>query len=152
RDRRIGESLVELGILKETEKLYYVAQQMKAVVYSLFGWEEGRYRIHFADRAAQQDTKIDLHPARLISRAVKKLYRPARLARLLPRGDRLIPTQQPAFGLHEVELETWEAQLLPHVDGTLTVAELVALARKPEEQVRASLWALVALEILEKRA
>ncbi|HEX7623473.1 MAG TPA: response regulator [Anaeromyxobacteraceae bacterium] len=152
RDRRIGESLVELGILKETEKLYYVAQQMKAIVYSLFGWEEGRYRIHFADRAAQQDTKIDLHPARLISRGVKKLYRPARLARLLPPSDRLIPTQQPVFGLHELELETWEAQLLPHVDGTRTVAQLVALARRPDEQVRASLWALVALEIFEKRA
>ena len=151
RGRRVGDSLVEMGVLKETEKLYYVAQQMKAIVYSLFGWEEGRYRIHFADRAAQQDTKIDLHPAHLISRGVKKLYRPPRLARLLPPGERLIPTQQPAFGLHEVELETWEAQLLPHVDGTRTVAELVALAKKPEAQVRASLWALVALEIFEKR-
>src|SRR6266568_1609716 len=151
RGRRVGDALVEMGILKETEKLYYVAQQMKAIVYSLFGWEEGRYRIHFADRAAQQDTKIDLHPAHLISRGVKKLYRPARLARLLPGDERLIPTQQPAFGLHEVELETWEAQLLPHVDGTRTVAELVTLAKKPEAQVRASLWALVALEIFEKR-
>ncbi|GEJ57598.1 response regulator [Anaeromyxobacter diazotrophicus] len=149
---RAGDALVELGILKETEKLYYVAQQVKAIAYSLFGWEEGRYRIHFSGRAQAESTKIDVHPAHLIARGVKKLYRRERLVRLLPDGARLMPTQQPAFGLHEVELEIWEAQLLPHVDGTRTVAELVALARRPPEEVRASLWALVALEIFEPRA
>ena len=37
--RRTGDVLVEMGLLKETEKLYYVAQQVKAIVYSTFGWE-----------------------------------------------------------------------------------------------------------------
>jgi two-component system, OmpR family, response regulator len=149
--RRPGEVLVEMGLLKEAEKLYYLAQRVKAIAYSLFAWEEGRYRIHFADRAALESTKVDLPPARLISRGVKKLYRPERLARLLSDEDRLMPTQQPAYGLHEVELESWEAQLLARVNGTRTVRELVDLARKPAAHVRASLWALVALEILEKR-
>ena len=149
--RRAGEVLVEMGILKETEKLYYLAQRVKAIAYSLFAWEEGQYRLHFADRAALETTKVELQPSRLISRGVKKLYRPERLARLLSDEDRLMPTQQPAYGLHEVELESWEAQLLSRVNGTRTVAELVTLARKPAAQVRASLWALVALEILEKR-
>jgi len=148
---RAGEVLIEMGLLKETEKLYYLAQRVKAIAYSLFAWEDGQYRIFFADRAALETTKVDLPPARLISRGVKKLYRPERLARLLSDADRLMPTQQPAYGLHEVELEGWEAQLLARVNGTRTVSELVALARKPAAQVRASLWALVALEILEKR-
>ncbi len=146
--RRAGDVLVEMGILRETEKLYYVAQQLKAIAYSLFAWEEGRYRIHFDDRAAEQGMKLDLHPAHLIWRGVKKLYRPERLVRLLPPGTVLVPTQQPAFGLHEVELEPWEALLLPRVNGQRPLEELVALARQPEHAVRASLWALVGLEIL----
>ena len=149
--RRVGDLLVEMGILKETEKLYYLAQQVKAIAYSLFAWDEGRYRLHFTDRALRESTKVDLHPAHLIARGVKKLYRPERLAALLADGDRLIPTQQPAYPLHEVQLETWEAELLPKVDGTRTTRELTALARRPAATVRASLWALVALEILEKR-
>jgi CheY-like chemotaxis protein len=149
--RRTGDVLVEMGLLQEAEKIYYVAQQVKAIAYSVFGWEDGRYRLHFADRAAREATKIDVHPAHLIARGVKKLYRPERLARLLSSDDRLIPTQQPAFGLHEVQLERWEAELLPKVDGTRTIAQLVALSKKPEAAVRASLWALVALSILEKR-
>jgi two-component system, OmpR family, response regulator len=149
--RRAGDVLVEMGLMQEAEKVYYVAQQVKAIAYSLFAWEEGRYRLTFTDRAAREATKIDLHPAHLIARGVKKLYRAERLARLLAAEDRLIPTQQPAYGLHEVELERWEAELLPRVDGTRTIAQLVALAKKPEAVVRASLWALVALSILEKR-
>jgi two-component system OmpR family response regulator len=150
--RRPADVLLEMGLLREAEKIYYLAQHVKAIAYSVFAWEDGNYRIHLADRASHEPTTIDLHPARLIARGVKKLYRPERLAKLLPADDRLIPTQQPAYGLHEVELEVWEAKLLPRVDGTRTVAELVALAGKPEATVRASLWSLVALEILERRA
>ena len=149
--RRSGEVLVEMGLLKEAEKIYYVAQQVKAIAYSLFAWEEGRYRLHFADRAALEQTKVDFHPAHLIVRGVRKLYKPSRVARLLGDRDRLMPTQQPAYALHEVPLDAWEAQLLPRVDGTRTVVDLVTLARRPDAEVRAFLWSLVALEILEKR-
>ena len=148
--RKAGEVLVEMGILKETEKLYYVAQQLKAIAYSPFAWEDGSYRLHFTDRAAHESMKLDLPPSRLIWRGVKKLYRPERLRRLLPDETRLIPTQQPAYGLHEVELEGWEAQLLTHVDGRRSVRELVALARRPEASVHALLWGLCALEILAR--
>jgi len=149
--RRTGDILVEMALLKETEKLYYVAQQVKAIIYSIFGWEEGEYRMHFADRAASEAIKIDLHPANLIMRGVKKLYKPERLFRLLSPEDRLIPTQQPAYGLHEVELDRWEAELLPRVDGMRTLAELIAIAQKPEHQVYGYLYGLMALKILERR-
>jgi DNA-binding response OmpR family regulator len=149
--RRTGDVLVEMKLLKETEKLYYVAQQVKAIVYSVFGWEEGDYRLHFADRAAKEAIKIDLHPANLITRGVKKLYKPDRLFKLLSPEDRLSPSQDPAFGLHEVELERWEAELLPKIDGTRTVAELIHLAQRPEHVVYGALYGLVALKILERR-
>jgi two-component system OmpR family response regulator len=148
--RRTGDVLAEMGLLKETEKLYYVAQQVKAIVYSVFAWEEGEYRMHFTDRAAAEAIKIDLHPANLITRGVKKLYRPDRLLRLLARDDRLLPSPAPSYGLDEVELERWEAELLPKVDGTRTVAQLVELARRPEHVVYGSLYGLVALKILAR--
>jgi CheY-like chemotaxis protein len=148
--RRTGDVLVEMSLLKETEKLYYVAQQVKAIVYSVFGWEEGDWRLHFADRAAKEAIKIDLHPANLITRGVKKLYKPERLYRLLSPEDRLVPSQQPAYGLHEVELERWEADILPRIDGTRTVAEVIHLAQRPEHAVYGFLYGLVALKILER--
>jgi CheY-like chemotaxis protein len=148
--RRTGDVLVEMGLLKDTEKLYYVAQQVKAIVYSVFGWEDGQYRLHFTDRASKEAIKIDLHPAHLIIRGVKKLYKPERLFRLLGPDDKLVPTQQPAFGLHEIELERWEGELLPRVDGTRTMAELIGIAQRPEHAVYGFLYGMVALKILQR--
>jgi CheY-like chemotaxis protein len=148
--RRTGDVLVEMGLLKDTEKLYYVAQQVKAIIYSVFGWEEGQYRLHFTDRAAKEAIKIDLHPAHLIIRGIKKLYKPERLYRLLGPDDRLAPTQQPAYSLHEVELERWEAELLPKINGARTMSDLIGLTQRPEHAVYGFLYGMVALKILER--
>ncbi|HEY6106367.1 MAG TPA: response regulator [Anaeromyxobacteraceae bacterium] len=149
--RRTGEVLVEMALLKDTERLYFVGQQVKAIIYSIFGWQEGQYRLHFTDRAAQEAVKLDLNPANLIVRGVKKLYKPERLYRLLSPEDRLLPSQDPAYLLHEVQLERWEAELLPQVDGTRTLAEVIQLARRPEHVVYAFLYAMVVLKLLERR-
>jgi len=150
--RKVGEAFLELGYLQEQEKIYYLAQQVKAIAYSLFGWEEGRYRLASGQGTPRDATHVEIHPAHLIARGVKKLYKPERLRRLLRPGDRLYPTQQPAYGLHDVVLEIWEAQLLPLANGSRTVADLVKLAGRPEPEVLAFLWSLVALQILDKAA
>ncbi|MEW6432340.1 MAG: response regulator [Myxococcota bacterium] len=150
-NRRTGDILVERGLLKDTERLYFVGQQVKAIIYSLFGWEEGQYVMTFREKARAESIKLDIFPGNLIVRGIKKLYKPERLARLVAPEDRLLPSQQPAYQLHEIELEKWEASLLPRLDGTRTNAEVMALAGKPEHQVRAFIAAMLALQILERR-
>jgi CheY-like chemotaxis protein len=150
--RRTGDVLVERGLLKDTERLYYVGQQVKAIIYSLFGWEEGQFTVAFREKARTESIKLDLFPGNLTIRGIKKLYKPDRLSRIVRPEDRLIPSQQPAYQLHELELEKWEAQLLPRVDGTRTNAELLAMAAgKPEHQVKAFLAAMLGVQILEAR-
>ncbi|HYX93018.1 MAG TPA: response regulator [Myxococcaceae bacterium] len=149
--RRTGDVLIERGLLKETERLYYVAQQVKSIIYSLFGWEDGSFVMSFKDKATREPVKLDVHPGQLIVRGVKKLYKPERLRRLVRPEDRLLPSLQPAYQLHEVELERWEAELLPKVDGMRTVAEIHAVARRPEHVVNAFLAAMLALNLLERR-
>ncbi len=149
--RRTGDVLVERGLLKDTERLYYVGQQVKAIIYSLFSWEDGTYVMSFKEKAAAESIKLDLHPANLIVRGVKKLYKPERLRRLLRPEDRLIPAVAPAYHLNEVELERWEAELLPRIDGNRTVAELLAYANRPEQVVYGFLVAMLSLGILDRR-
>ena len=149
--RRTGDVLVERGLLKDTERLYYVGQQVKSIIYSLFGWEEAQFVLTFREKARAESIKLDVFPGNLIVRGIKKLYKPERLARLVRPEDRLMPSQQPAYQLHELELDKWEAGLLSRLDGTRTNAEVFALSGKPEHQVRAFLAALLGVEILERR-
>ena len=149
--RRTGDVLVERALLKDTERLYYVGQQVKAIIYSLFSWEEGTYVMSFKEKASAESIKLDVHPANLIVRGIKKLYKPERLRRLLQPEDRLIPAVAPAYGLNEVELERWEAELLPKIAGNRVVAELLAFANRPEHVVYGFLVSMMALGILDKR-
>jgi len=150
--RRTGDVLMEMGLLREAEKLYYVGQQVKAIIYSLFGWEAGRFEITFQDNATNQAIKLDLPPATLIVRGVKKLYRPERLRKLVRPEERLTSTRDPPFQMTEVPLEPWEAQLLPRIDGAHTVADVVGFAQRPEPAVLATLAAWLSLRLLEKKA
>ena len=148
--RRTGDTLLEMGLIQETEKLYYVGQQVKAIIYSLFGWEDGSYQITFQDKATAQAIKLDLPPATLILRGVKKLYRPERVRRLVQAGDRWQPSPDPPYQMSEIALEPWEAQLLAALDGSRTTAALVEKFKRPEPVVFATMAALFALNFIVK--
>jgi CheY-like chemotaxis protein len=148
-NRRTGDVLIEMGLLSETERMYYIGQQVKAIIYSLFAWEEGSWLLAFKRRARHETLKLDLHPANLILRGVKKLYTPGRLTRLLPDDALPIPAQDPSYLLSDIEFESWEATLLSRVDGTRNTRQLIELARRPPEQVRGLLVGLLSLRILE---
>ncbi len=148
--RRTGDVLIEMGLLEETEKLYYLGQQVKAIIYSLFAWEEGSFQMTFRDRATPRAIKLDLPPATLILRAVRKLYRPERLHRIVQPGDRLRPAQGPPYQLTQITLEPWEAQLLASLDGKKTAGAIVAAAGRPENALYATLVALLSLGFVEK--
>jgi len=149
--QRTGDVLIRLGALEEEERLYYVGQQIKSILYSVFAWEEGIFTLSFQARARKEAIKLDIHPANLIMRGVKKLYKPERLRRLMPHAARPTPSQDPSFNLSDVELQAWEAHLLPRCDGSRSVSELVKAAGKPENEVLGTLVALTSLRVLELR-
>src|SRR5207248_3090922 len=115
--QRTGDVLILMGALTEEERLYYVGQQIKSILYSVSAWEEGAFSLSFQARARKEAIKLDIHPANLIMRGIRKLYKPERLKRLMPQSARPTPSQEPSFNLSDVELQAWEAHLLPRCDG-----------------------------------
>jgi len=150
--RRTGDVLIERGLLKDTERLYYVGQQVKSIIYSLFGWEDGAYVLTFKDKAISEPIKLDVHPATMILRGIKKFYKPERLRRLLQPQDLLMPSLQPAYQLHELQLQNWEGELLAKIDGSRPVSQLVELSRQEPLIAQGFLYSMVALSILERRS
>lgn len=148
--RRTGDVLIEMGILRDAERMYYVAQQAKAIIYSLFAWTEGEYVSSFQARAVQEPIHLGIHPAQMIARGIKKLYRPERLKRLLALEDRLVPSRESVYTVADAGLDPWEEKLLAQIDGSRTVAELMALVPHPAHMVFATLVVLESLRFVEK--
>jgi len=150
--RTVGDVLIEMGLLTEPERMYYVGQQVKAIVYSLFAWEDGLWRITLHGRARREALRLDVRPADLVLRGVRKLYSPARLARLMPEGACPVPTRDPPYQPGDLTLEPWEAQVLDRTDGTLDTAALARGAGRSADLVRGLLAGLISLRMLEIRA
>jgi len=150
-NQRTGDVLILMGALTEEERLYYVGQQIKSILYSVFAWEDGAFSLSFQARARKEAIKLDIHPANLIMRGVKKLYKPERLKRLMPDSARPIPCADPSFNLSDVELTAWEAHLLPKCDGNKTVGELVRTSGKTPNEVLGTLVGLTSLRVLDLR-
>jgi DNA-binding response OmpR family regulator len=147
--QRTGDVLILMGLLTEQDRLYYVGQQVKSILYSLFSWEDGSYQMSFNGRARKESIKLDLLPATLVMRGVKKLYKPERLRRLLFDTDKPMPSQDPLFALSDIELAAWEAHLLTRCDGQRTVQELIDIAKRPGDDALSTLVALCSMRILE---
>lgn len=149
--QRTGDVLILMGLLTEQERLYYVGQQIKSILYSLFTWTDGSYQLSFQDKARKERIKLDIHPATLVLRGVKKLYKPERIARLVTLDDRPTPGIDPLFQLSDIELQGWEALMIAHCDGTRTARELITQSGKSEAEALGTLAALISMRILEKR-
>src|SRR5258708_23960171 len=68
--QRTGDILILMGALTEEERLHYVGQQLKSILYSLFAWEEGRYTLSFQARARTAAIKLGIHPSNPAMRGV----------------------------------------------------------------------------------
>ena len=148
--RRTGDVLVSKRSLSEHERLSMVREQIKEIIYSIFAWEQGEYSISFYERARNEKIKLDVFPANMILRGVKKYYTEERLAKHIDDSVRFSPAPDPAYQLHEIELLGTEAILIARIDGTKSVADLAKLAGLPRRELLAILFILESLKIVER--
>lgn len=149
-DRRVGELLVELGILDRKTLGHLVLDQVRAVVWSTFAWDEGGFEVRTASERRAPLT-LELPLGDLVLEGVRRAVPLVALRERLADDTVLFPQPAPMVPLEEVPLDVEGARLLTAADGTKTVGDLVALVEAPEQWVRARLLALVALDVLAPR-
>ncbi|MBA3393221.1 MAG: DUF4388 domain-containing protein [Deltaproteobacteria bacterium] len=81
--RRIGEILVDLGYLKRRELLPAVRRHVEDIVYSLFGWDRGHYRITVDTEPSAERIRLSRHPASLILEGIRRKLDRTTLERLI---------------------------------------------------------------------
>jgi DNA-binding NarL/FixJ family response regulator len=81
--RRMGEILVDFGYLKRRELLPAVRRHVEDIVYSLFGWDRGTYRITIDTSASAERIRLSRHPASLILEGIRRKLDRTSLDRLV---------------------------------------------------------------------
>ncbi len=152
--RRMGEVLVELGYLKRRELYPAVRRHVEDIVYSLFAWDHGTYRITLEERATTERIRLARHPEALVLEGIRR-----KLDRYVL--ERLVGPPSTVLELHDrerlaglaaaIELSSEERAALAAIDGQ---ADLPMIARAAGLSVAAVLplaWALIVLGYVSAR-
>lgn len=152
--RRMGEILVERGFLKRRELLPAVRRHVEDIIYSLFAWDQGEYRIVAGDGAAGERIRLSRHPAAMVLEGVRRKLDRATLERLLgpptavvEAGDR----DKVAAIIGVADLSAEERAALAAFDGSADLAHVARTTGADLLNVYQLAWGLHLLGLVTTR-
>lgn len=146
--RRMGEILVDLGYLKRRELYPAVRRHVEDIIYSVFAWDHGSYRIALEEVATSERIRLSRHPEALVVEGIRRKLDRHVLERLVgpPSTVLELTDRERVLGLATtIELTADERAAISAIDGQ---ADLPAVARASQTSIGALFplaWALIVL-------
>jgi len=148
--RRMGEILVDRGFLKRRELLPAVRRHVEDIIYSLFAWDAGEYRIVAGDGAQSERIRLSRHPAAMVLEGVRRKIDQATLERLLGPATTVVEVadrDKAGTVISVADLSADERAALTGMDGSADLAHVVRTSGATLLGVYQLAWALTLLGV-----
>lgn len=152
--RRMGEILVDFGYLKRRELLPAVRRHVEDIVYSLFGWDGGHYRVVPDPVPSAERIRLSRHPAALVLEGIRRKYDRSVLERLVgpPSTILEVPDRERLGGIINLsDLSIEERGALAAVDGQTDLAAVARVAGVDVADLLPLAWGLCVLGLATAR-
>jgi hypothetical protein len=152
--RRMGEILVDFGYLKRRELLPAVRRHVEDIVYALFGWDRGTYRVIPEVAPSAERIRLSRHPAALILEGVRRKLDRSTLERLLGPPSTVIevPDRERLGGIINLgDLQAEERASLAAFDGQADLSAVARIAGIDVADVLPLAWGLCVLGLAHAR-
>lgn len=148
--RRFGAVLVEQGLLGPEEVFRVLREQVEAIVWSLFYWQEGEVTFRIGDFEQPELVRIQLPIRQVILAGIKRAPDPKTLvARLGKKETRFEPTYQ-IEELIESGLDGVDYTLLRLVDGQKSLFEVCTQGPLPPADNARLMYAFQVLQLIRR--
>lgn len=147
-DERVDRVIARSGLFDEETFRAHVLDHSRAILFSVFPWFEGSWRMTFHGAASAEDVTLDVFPAHLILEGAAAMDA-ADLERLVPDDLKLGPAPDPPYELYELSLSGEQAMLLTRLDGSRSVADVIDEGWLEPAETRALLYGLLAVDVVE---
>ena len=125
--RRHGELLVEMGILTEAQLRQIVTEQVKALLYAAFSWEQGSVSFEVGRFRTEELIRLDVPTLQAIVDGIRRMPEPRRcVSRLGPSWTQFERAEAPPE-TRDVTFTPAEIVLLSQVDGRRTLRDLITM-------------------------
>ncbi|HEX7049016.1 MAG TPA: DUF4388 domain-containing protein [Longimicrobiales bacterium] len=142
-DRRLGEILVEQGVLDQAQLEAYIRIQVEEAVYSLFTWTRGSFYFEVDQRPPPGETVLSINPESLLLEGARRVDEWSLIEKKIPTLDLLFEVEVARLRASDVELTPEQERLIPLLDGSRTVQELIDETGLGEFDVGKALYGLI---------
>jgi tetratricopeptide (TPR) repeat protein len=143
RERKLGEILVEQGALSREELQDYIRLQIEEAVYYLFTWSQGTFNFEAGVRPEREDFLVRINPEYLLLEGARRVDEWSLIQKKIPTFDLIFAVDPAHVGQSDVMLSAPQRGLLPLLDGTRDVQQVVEESGLVEFEVGQALYGLI---------
>jgi Domain of unknown function (DUF4388) len=147
-NRRYGHLLIEKGILSPGEIYRAIRQQIEAVVWSLFYWQDGGVLFSIGDFREPDAIKVQLPMRQVILQGIKRAPNAKALVSRLGRKETVFEPCYRVEDLIELALDADEYRLLQLIDGRRTLFEVCTQGPNGAAENGKAMYAFQVLQII----
>jgi tetratricopeptide (TPR) repeat protein len=143
REHKLGEILVGQGTLSRAELEEYMRLQIEEAVYFLFTWTSGTFNFEAGVKPEREDFLVRISPEYLLLEGARRVDEWSLVEKKIPSFDLIFSVDQQHIGESALELSPEQKRLLPLVDGTRDVHQLIEESGMAEFDVGKALFGLI---------
>jgi tetratricopeptide (TPR) repeat protein len=143
RQHKLGEILVGLGVLSRAELEEYMRLQIEEAVYYLFTWTSGTFNFEAGVRPEREDFLVRISPEALLLEGARRVDEWSLIEKKVPSFDLIFSVDHQHISQSSPTLSPEQLRLLPLVDGTRDVRQLIDESGLVEFEVGKALYGLI---------
>lgn len=142
-ERKIGELLVDAGLLSRQELEDYMRVQIEEAVYLLFTWNSGSFNFEAGVRPEREDFLVSINPESLLLEGARRVDEWELITRKIPSFDLQFRVEPDRMTESDVTLSAAQVQILPLLDGTRDVRQVMEESGLVEFETGKALFGLI---------
>jgi tetratricopeptide (TPR) repeat protein len=143
REARLGEILLGQGAITQAELEDYVRLQIEEAVYFLFTWTTGTFNFEAGVRPEGQDFLVSINPERLLLEGARRVDEWSLIEKKIPSFDLIFTAERDMVEASALPITEAQERILPLLDGTRDVQQLVDESGLVEFEVGKALFGLI---------
>ena len=150
RDKKLGQILVSQQVITQEDLERYMRVQIEESVYYLFTWTQGTFNFEAEVRPEQQDFLVSINPESLLLEGARRVDEWSLIEKKIPSFDLIFVLDKDRLAISEAKLTDAQQRLLPLLDGSRDVNQVIEDSGLGEFEIGKGLYGLITAGFLHR--
>lgn len=143
RDKKLGEILVEQGVIERSELEEYIRLQIEEAVYFLFTWTSGTFNFEVSVVPEREDLLVKINPESLLLEGARRIDEWSLIEKKVPSFDLIFAVEGDRLEASDATLSLDQQKILQILDGERDVHQILEDSGLAEFDLGKGLFGLI---------